>query len=306
MRDPGFRSEISRFARNDKEVIPLHELEIVIRHFGRVNRIDYFTGRYSLSARAKKSVDRTIKARLAGKPLQVLLKEAPFFGHTFFVSPHVLVPRPETELLVEEALRILSSRVRSLKATESRDQVDSSTSLGMTDKNPSILDIGTGSGCIAVSLTIARPDCRMTALDLSPKALSVARKNRDSHGLRSKIQLVHSDLFKVFRGKKRAAWDMIVSNPPYIPEPELNLLPRDVQTEPRLALDGGADGLSVVRRLLDEAPAYLKKDGFILIEIGKGQSEHLAKEINRDKRYKNLRFIKDYNGIDRVLIANIE
>ncbi|MBI3251702.1 MAG: peptide chain release factor N(5)-glutamine methyltransferase [Candidatus Omnitrophica bacterium] len=261
--------------------LPPHETERIVRHFGRLGRIDYFTGRYSLSARAKKSIQKTTRARLAGKPLQHLLKEAPFFGHSFFASKEALIPRPETEILVEEALQML----RVTRATR-----------------PRILDLGTGSGCVAISLTIARPDCRMTALDVSPKALAVARKNRDSHGLRSKIKLVQSDLFNVFRGKKGTAWDVIVSNPPYIPGPDIRFLPGDVQAEPRLALDGGADGLSIVRRLLSEAPDYLRKDGFILIEIGKGQSKQLAKEMNRDERYKNLRFAKDLAGTERILV----
>ena len=254
----------------------LSEAESLVGHFGRVSRLDFLTGKRKLSANAKKGVRRALRTRLKGVPLPYILKEAHFLGLPFYVTEDVLIPRLETELLAEEAVKVLGA------PTE-------------------ILDIGTGCGCLAVSLTIQRPDCRMTALDISKKALQVARKNIKRHGLEKKITLVRGDLFNAFRAGVR--WDIIISNPPYIPTGELPGLPREVRREPREALNGGPRGLSVIERILDEAPDFLKKDGWLLMEIGKDQAKILEKRILRGSNYKNLRFVKDFAGIERILVV---
>ena len=207
--------------------------------------------------------------------------EAGFFGLDLAVDRRVLVPRPETELLVEEALTILRAPGAS--------------------KKPRILDIGTGSGAIAVSLTIEHPDCRMTALDIAPGPLGVARRNAARYGLARKIRFLRSDLFSVFEGKKGIRWDMIVSNPPYIPEEEYAALPREVLREPKLALSGGPGGLTVIERILDGAPKFLVPGGWLLMEIGEGQSGRLTKRLAKNSFFKGLRFIKDHAGIERIL-----
>ena len=258
------------------------EAETLVRHFGRINRLDLFTGRQTLKSQAKNLIEKILESRLEGEPLSYLLKEADFFGRPFFVTKDTLIPRLETELLVEEAVKILQRENR---------------------PSPRILDIGTGCGCIAVSLTMERPDCRMTALDISSSALKVARKNIHRHVLSRKIRLIKSDLFNAFGEKEKGSWDMIVSNPPYVPREDFPTLSREVLSEPRLALDGGLKGFQVINRLLEESPYFLKKGGSLLVEVGKGQSKFLGRKISRERRFRNLRFIKDYSGIDRILVA---
>jgi release factor glutamine methyltransferase len=263
---------------------PSAEAERLVRHFGRMDRVDLFTGEKTLTRDARRSVEKTLRARLAGEPLSYLLKEAAFYGHSFYVTADTLIPRPETEILVEEAVRVLDRHYPPARG-------------------PEILDLGTGTGCVAVSLTLARPDCRMTALDVSVKALRTARKNVDFYGLGNRIGLVRSDLFGVFEGERKGYWDMIVSNPPYVPEEDFPGLSREVRSEPRIALDGGPGGLSVLERILGEAPAYLKEKGWLLMEIGWGQAGQLARRIADGGVYTNLSFVKDHAGIERVLVA---
>lgn len=263
---------------------PVVEAEDLISYFGRLNRVDFFTGTKTLTSQQKKKIDQALRVRLKGTPLSHILKERRFLGRDFFISPDTLIPRPETEILVEETLKLIDKHYLSRGTA------------------PEVLDIGTGSGCIAVSLTSERPDCRMTALDISAKALRVARKNIYSHGLQKKIKLVKSDLFSVFRGKQRR-WDIVVSNPPYVPKEELSGLSGEVRKEPRLALDGGMGGTKVIYSLLEEAPVFLKENGWLLLEIGAGQSEILRKKVLGDKNFKNLSFAKDLTGIERVLIV---
>lgn len=254
------------------------EAEMLVRHFGSVNRIDFFTGKKALSSSAKNAVRRAVESRLKGVPLGYILKETEFCGHKFFISKDTLVPRPETELLVEETLRLLTPGVE-------------------------ILDIGTGSGCIAVSLTLAFPACRMTAVELSKKALKIARKNLGFHGLAGKIELLEGDLFGAFGREKEAFWDIIVSNPPYVSEEDFPGLSKEVLSEPRVALDGGPRGLKVIEAILREAPRFLKKGGWLLVEIGAGQSKPLREKILKGGIFRNLRFVKDYAEIDRILVV---
>lgn len=261
---------------------PEVEAEMLICHFADVDRLELFTSLEPLSARARRSIDGALKRRRLGVPLAHLIGRAPFFDRMFFVSPDSLIPRPETERLVEETLKTLSAR--------------------FCGKTAEILDLGTGSGCIAASLTLDWPDCRMTALDSSKKALAVARKNFKLFGLSQKIRTVESRFFGRF-GDKKALWDIVVSNPPYIPTRELPRLSREVRNESRLALDGGSGGLDVIDAILKKAPRFLKPGGFVLLEIGKGQSKALAKKWAASAAYASLRFEKDLNGIDRILIA---
>jgi release factor glutamine methyltransferase len=258
------------------------EREIVLCHFGRMSRLDLYTGAKRIPPKALRSAADVLKKRARGVPLAYLLGEAPFYGRSFKVSPDVLIPRPETERLVEEALKILSAHPRT--------------------PPPEILDLGTGSGCIAASLTLEWPACRMTALDVSRKALAVARKNFKRLGLGKKIVSDTSRLFGRFSGKK-ALWDLIVSNPPYIPRRDWKTLPREVRHEPSLALDGGPDGLEVIDRILERAPRYLKPGGRLLLEIGDGQSKKILRKWARRPEYASLAFEKDLNGIERILIA---
>jgi release factor glutamine methyltransferase len=276
-----FLKELRDYLNQGRVVSADFEAEMIVRYFGKMDRVELFAGERKLSMPVQKKIWRIAKQRIRKKPLQYLLGEADFFGHRFFVNRDVLIPRPETELLVEEGIRLLEGRV-----------------------SPRVLDVGTGSGCIAVSLTLARVDCRMTALDISSRALAVAGKNSALHGVSRKIQFLKSDLFDVFGAKKKDFWDLIVSNPPYIPKKDFPRLSREVLAEPRAALEGGGPrGLGVIFSILEQAPFFLKKQGWLLMEIGQGQAPLIAKKISEEKIFSNFKFVKDYNHIDRILAA---
>jgi release factor glutamine methyltransferase len=201
-----------------------------------------------------------VERRAAGEPFQYIAGRQEFYGLEFEVGPAVLIPRPETELLVEEALSLL-------KGIEA----------------PLLCDVGTGSGCIAVTLLHERRDARGFALDVSAAALAFAARNAARHGVEQRLQLLVSDCFEALRDDehRETLFDLVASNPPYIAESDLDGLQREVREhEPRVALTPGGDGLSVIRRLVAEAPQFLKPGGHLLIEIGFGQHEQVASLID--------------------------
>lgn len=253
------------------------ESEQIVRHFSKMSRVDFFSGCRLVSDDEKRRIESALERRLAGVPLQHLFGETGFFGYRFFVDENTLIPRPETELLAEAALQYL-------------DHV----------KQPKILDLGTGSGILAVTLTIQRPDSRMTALDISESALAVARKNAQFHGLAGRVRFAESDLFSVLTEAEHGSFNLIVSNPPYIPEDELESLPVEVRREPRIALDGGPKGLVLIEKILNEAPKFLAPSGGLMMEIGLGQSGPIEALAAKTGAYENLKFIEDLNGIHRI------
>jgi release factor glutamine methyltransferase len=220
-----------------------------------------------------------LKRRAAREPIQYLLGTQEFCGLEMAVTPDVLIPRPETELLVEEALRAV---------------------LGVNE--PTIADVGTGSGCIAVALARERPDATIYALDISAPALDVARSNAIRHGARDRIRFIRADLLEAFCGAR--TFDVIVSNPPYIPEQEMDgLQPEVARYEPRAALAAGPDGLDFYRRLLREAPPLLKPGGRLLLELGCGQSDRVKRLARECGAFDVIECRKDAAGIKRVVIA---
>jgi release factor glutamine methyltransferase len=169
------------------------------------------------------------------------------------------------------------------------------------ERQANVLDIGTGSGCIAISVAYYQRQCRVVATDISAEALKVAALNADNAGVTDRVELVNSNLFKNLAGRK---FDVILSNPPYIPTGDIHKLDPEVRSyEPFKALDGGADGLDAIRSIIDEAPAFLNKGGLLAIEIGIGQSEDVRK-IMKDS-FENIEIIKDLQRIPRVLVGRI-
>jgi release factor glutamine methyltransferase len=225
-----------------------------------------------------------VERRASGEPLQYIKGSQEFYGLDFEVTPDVLIPRPETELLVETALEIL-------KGTDS----------------PLVCDVGTGSGCIAVSLLRTRPDARAVALDVSPPALEVAARNAACNGVADRITFLVSDCFDAFASGEHGEtrFDLVASNPPYIAEDDLEGLQREVRDhEPRGALTPGGDGLSVIRRLVSDAPRHLKPGGHLLMEIGFDQHESVAALI--DARVWTLLGIRrDLQGIPRTVALRL-
>jgi release factor glutamine methyltransferase len=237
-----------------------------------------------LTAEQLRSYRALVERRASGEPLQYITGEQEFYGLDFEVTPDVLIPRPETELLVETALEIL-------KGTDS----------------PRLCDVGTGSGCIAVALTHTRTDARAVALDVSPAALEVAARNAARNGVAERINFLVSDCFDALASEEygETRFDLIASNPPYIDEDDLEGLQREVREhEPRLALTPGGDGLSVIRRLISEAPRYLKPGGHLLIEIGFDQHERVAALIVPSV-WTLLDIRRDLQGIPRTVALRL-
>lgn len=198
----------------------------------------------------------SVSRRAGGEPLQYITGHQEFFKLDFEVTPAVLIPRPETELIVEAALEI-----------------------SRADPEHLILDIGTGSGCIVVSLLHELPAARATATDVSVETLSIARRNAERHGVIERLALIQSDVFSAFQTRPR--FSLIVSNPPYIAETEIESLQREVRDhEPLAALVSGADGLSHVRVLLRDVPEYLSSGGYFIFEIGFGQRDAVEQLID--------------------------
>ena len=217
--------------------------------------------------------EESIARRTRHEPIQYITGEQEFFGLKFRVTPDVLIPRPETEHLVEAALE------RADRGAPQR-----------------IADIGTGSGAIAVALAHALQQVSITALDISPRALAVAQSNADIHGVGRRIRFCESDLLEAVAGER---FDMIVSNPPYVAEDEV-LEPQVRDYEPASALFAGAEGLDVYRRLIPQAQAALNPGGWLLLEIGHGQRGALTKLL---ADWNNVSFVADLQGIPRVACA---
>ena len=237
-----------------------------------------FEGDRAVSAEALAQLEAMLERRRAGEPVQYILGSADFMGLKFQVGPGVLIPRQDTETLVEAALIALQT-------------------LG---DSPSVLDLCAGSGCIGLSLASLAPHARVTLADASREALEIARRNM--HALSVKAELRHGDLFAAV-GRER--FDLIASNPPYIPRGELAELQREVQYEPRLALDGGPDGLDFYRRIAGEAERHLNPGGSIYLEVGMGQAPAVLELLKADLLCVEAGTVKDLNGVERVVFAKI-
>ena len=220
---------------------------------------------------------RTLDWRAAGKPLQYITGHQEFFGLDFEVTGDVLIPRPETELLVEKALKQVS-----------------------TEAAPMICDVGTGSGCIAITLLHELPGARGMAIDVSRGAIEVAKRNASRHSVSERLEFLVSDCFAGLN-RKNPLFDLVVSNPPYVSVRELENLQREVRDyEPHLALEAGADGLSIIRRLLVDAAGHLKSGGHFLFEIGFDQHQAVEQLVDPE-RWKLLDIYSDLQGIPRTV-----
>lgn len=222
--------------------------------------------------------EQMIDRRLAGEPVHRILGWREFFGRRFCLGPETLVPRPDTEILVEAALAEAVSNGKSSR----------------------ILDIGTGSGVVAITLAAELPGAVVWATDISPAALRVVDKNADLHDVAARIILRQGDLFDAVEGER---FDMIVSNPPYIPHHEIARLQPEVRNhDPVAALDGGDDGLEFYRRIFAAAPAHLHLRGKVLLEIGHDQAEPVL-GLAASYGFEDLEIRQDLGGRDRVVSA---
>jgi release factor glutamine methyltransferase len=249
---------------------PQLEAELILSHVLDCRRADLHAHpERSLRPQELAAFQTLLDRRALGEPLPYLTGHIEFYGLDFNTDPRVLIPRPETETLVELALTHIA-RIPSCQRQPAQHLGDVPRLV--------LADVGTGSGCLAVTLAVYTPRARIYALDLSSDALAVARANAQRHRVASRITFIKSDLLTALPEPA----DLIVANPPYIASEEWPTLPQEVREhEPRLALYGGPDGLDIVRRLLREAPAYLRRGGAVFIEIGAKQGPaaiHLARQ----------------------------
>lgn len=226
----------------------------------------------------------TVKERGRRVPLAYVLGSQPFLGLEIKVTPAVLIPRPETEVLVERVLDTVRERFA-------------------RDAAPHIVDIGTGSGCVPVALAKRLPAAVLYATEIDERALPVARENARRHGVSHRVRFLREDLFKPLG--RAAPWaDIVVSNPPYVPTAEIAGLEEEVRREPRLALDGGPDGLRAVRAIASQAPTVLKPGGWMLLEFGDGQAAQVLEILGR-AGFRDAEVLRDLAGAERFARARL-
>ncbi len=221
-----------------------------------------------------KEYEEQIEKLIKGIPLQYITKEQEFMKLKFYVDENVLIPRADTEVLVEEIINICNN-----------------------NKKYKILDLCTGSGIIGISLKKYLPNCEMYQSDIRIEALNVARKNAKLNNIDTNF--IESNLFDNINQK----FDIIVTNPPYIKTEVINTLSKDVQNEPHIALDGGKDGLEFYRKIINQSYNYLNEDGILCLEIGFDQKQEVIDIINKTNQYKNVYSKKDLSGNDRIVIC---
>ena len=270
------QSTTGYFEKHNIENPRLNAEHLLAHALGKTRMELYLDFERTLSEAELQPVRDLVKRRGRGEPLQHLLGTVEFCGHTFAVDGRALVPRPETEELVE--LLIADCELRN---------------------QPRIVDVGTGSGVIALSLAHKFPEAKIWAVDVSEDALALARENAARLGLTERVQFRKGDLLENFSER----FDLIVANLPYVSMQDRHLLAREVLHDPEVALFAGAAGDELVRSLIEQAPQHLAGNGLLGLEIGINQSEGLTQFL-RQKNYHDIRCEKDYSGIPRFLLAS--
>ncbi len=256
------------------------EAELVLTHVLNCDRLSLYLNKDVCLDRNKAAqVSKILKRRIIGEPLQYILGSTEFMGWEFKVDQRALIPRLETEILISAALEKLK--------------------LGGKTVQPEILDLGTGSGCVAICIAKLLPQALVWASDVSLPALQLAKENAELHKV--KVKFLHSDIFSALE-KDQEKFDLIISNPPYIAKEEFYGLAKEISFEPVLALEAGFDGLDFYRRIISQAAFYLNIDGLLAFEVGANQADRICM-ICDEQNFNVLDIIKDYNNIKRVVIA---
>ncbi len=265
--------------KNHGSESPRLDAEILLAHARGCPRIQLYTNYDQPLTDVQRATMRDlVKRRAAAEPVAYLVGHREFFSLDFRVTKSVLVPRPDTETLVVEAIERLKSQAQ-----------------------PRVLDIGTGSGCIAISLAVNCPTASLTAIDISESALAIATENARKHGVSDRIRFLQGDLFSPLASDQ---FELIASNPPYIATAEIESLMPEVRLhEPVSALDGGADGLNVIRRLVSDAPKHLVPGGILLIEISGEQAEAVTQLLATNGSYDDISVLRDLAKQPRVVRA---
>ncbi|UCC43824.1 MAG: peptide chain release factor N(5)-glutamine methyltransferase [Candidatus Zixiibacteriota bacterium] len=260
------------------------DAEMILCHVLGLERLDlYLHGDRLLNEERLARVDGIVKRRQTRYPLQYILGEMWFYGRRFEVTEAVMVPTPETELLCEQAVKYLRSR----------------SSLGAR-----ILDVGTGSGVIGITVACELPEVTVTAIDVSAEAIEIARRNAQQAGVADRVEFRRSDMFSAIKLEER--FGLILSNPPYVSRQDYTTVPPEVKADPMISIVSGEDGLDAIRRLLKDAPDFLAHDGRLMFEVGYDQAESVASITETDPRYRSIDIIRDYNDIDRIVVLSLE
>jgi release factor glutamine methyltransferase len=273
------------YLKQHKSDSPRLDAEVLLAHARGCPRIQLYANFEEVADDGLRARFRElVKKRAEGMPVAYLVGKREFYSLDFKVTPDVLIPRPETEHVVIAALDFIKER-----------------SGGKT----TVCDVGTGSGCIAICLAKHAATAQVTAVDISPAALAVARENAAAHGVAEKIEFVESDLFAALPAERK--FDVIASNPPYIPAAEYATLPAGVRDyEPRQALLAGNDGLEIIRRLLADANSRLQPNGMLVIELSPMLAEAAAALASGEYGYARVEILKDLAGQPRVLAACVD
>lgn len=259
------------------------DAEILLSALTGVNRVElYLNDKTALNKNKLAQYWKLLDRRASHEPVAYISGKKKFMDWEFIVTPDVLIPRPETEILVEEIISIGEKTL---------------------NFSPIIVDIGTGSGVIAISLALALK-AKVYAIDISTSALDVAKLNASNLGVEDRITFLKGDVLsplKKFNINKSV--DFIVSNPPYVATSQFNSLPTDVKFEPRIALDGGEEGLDFYDKIINGSLDYLKEGGYLALEVGFDQAEIISGKIIQTKRFEEINIIKDYAEVERIIIA---
>jgi release factor glutamine methyltransferase len=259
--------------------------EVLLAHALATDRIGlYLTYESVVPADTLESYRSLVRRRSKREPVAYITGEKEFYGLPLRVTPDVLVPRPETEILVENVVNRVRKSERGQRCRA--------------------LDVGTGSGAVAVAVAkeLASEDAAVVATDISEAALAVARWNAERNGVASRVEFRHGDLLSVVQSGE--TFTAVLSNLPYIPTCDFGSLePEVAEFEPRLALDGGEDGLELIRALVDAVPTIVRPNGWLALEIGVGQAERVVDRIRQTAAFKEPTVIRDYSGVERVVLA---
>ncbi len=281
--------EVSAFLESKGIEDAAKEAEILITETLHIDKSKLYTGSLEISEDTSKQIDALASRRASGEPIQYIIGHVDFYGLKINVGKGVLIPRPETELLVEEAIKLVRSQKPEARSQRIR-----------------ILDLCTGSGCIAIALARHLPDADVYGVDKSDTAIHYATRNATENDVRN-VHFIKGDLFEPITAHCSLftvhCFDCIVSNPPYIKTGDIQNLQREIKDyEPVDALNGGEDGLDFYRRIFENAHKFLKENGIIIFEIGHDQADDVEK-IAMNAGFKNVTFIKDYAGIKRIFIG---
>ncbi|HET9373432.1 MAG TPA: peptide chain release factor N(5)-glutamine methyltransferase [Chthoniobacterales bacterium] len=265
------------FARKGIESPRLNIEHLLADTLGK-RRIDlYLEFDRTLSEEELAPLREKVRRRVEGEPLQYLLGSWDFYGRSFQTDQRALIPRPETEVLVEIGLKAIRAR---------------------PTRHHRLLDIGTGSGILAITFALECPNLEVVGSDISPPALNLARENARRHGLDDRIEWVESDLL----GSVTGTFDFVVANLPYISTEELPKLAPEVRYDPRLALDGGPEGLAVIRRAVEELPSALTDGAFMILEVGFDQADRVT-DLMTAQKFRDISVENDYQGVRRFVTA---